>query len=382
VVDSANYGEMGTLETNAVAADSLIVTGDYAPSQTPWSEAELVWARGTDAAVNAARADLAEAFNLRDQASDIRYAHRDWAFLPEGEVVTVDRFHTGGAAQSMYLNFHTNTGGTLDLAGGIAIGDVGGSKVAIHPVFVSGGTARIFQPSLANTYEFPCGPCTNARFEVDDYAIDVPGPWAVAIHVIDGLGSGEEPAQVGSLNDDNYDPAPKQNDGVIGAGVYRGSKQSFIVASSGVDGEVGATMSYGIPGGSASRHIVFDAPEDAEGRSNVSAAADADRCVVDISAGDGFAGRPLMFSVAAAEDGCTVAEDTAVPPGSPPPGGGVPPGGGGGGTGADGPDLAGGCSVAGPGSPAPLAPLLGLFLFRSWSLSRRRRIGRRLVKTR
>jgi MYXO-CTERM domain-containing protein len=39
----------------------------------------------------------------------------------------------------------------------------------------------------------------------------VPGPFAVAIHVIDGLATRESEAIVGSLNDDTYDPAPKQN---------------------------------------------------------------------------------------------------------------------------------------------------------------------------
>ena len=83
---------------------------------------------------------------------------------------------------------------------------------------------------------YPCGQCNAARFAVDEYSLSVPGTWAVAIHVIDGTGSSEAAAQVGSLNDDNFDPAPKQNAGVIGAAVYRGSKQSYVVASSAQDG--------------------------------------------------------------------------------------------------------------------------------------------------
>lgn len=369
VVDPSNYGEPGTLETNAVAADSPGVSGDYAPSQTGWSEAELVWARGTDAAVYAARGDFAKAFKFSDTPSDIPYAHREWAFLPEGEIVTIDRVHTQDASHLMYLNFHTNTGGTLAFAGATAIGTVGGSKVAIHPVVLAGGTPSVFQPQVIDTYNYPCGACTNARFAVDDYMVSVPGPAALAIHVIDGLSAGEDPAQVGSLNDDNYDPAPKQNGGVIGAAVYRGSKQSFVVASSGADGQVGATMTYGVPGGSASRHVVFDAPEDASGRSLVSASASSGRCVVQITAGAGFAGRPLMFSVATADAGCTVSEDTNVAPGGPPPGGGVGPtaDAGPGGPGVGPTNIVGGCSLGASGPPSAIAALLGL----AWLAARR-----------
>src|SRR5213075_2941918 len=143
------------------------------------------------------------------------------------------------------------------------------------------------------------------------------------IHAIDGLASGEAQAVVGSINDDNYDPAPKQNGGVVGAAVFRGSKQTYVVASSAQDGASPGTMTYGVPGDSASRHIVFDAPEDAGGKSTVSAAAQSGRCVLSFSAGAGFTGHPLMFGMSSAADGCTLKEDTNVAAGVAPPGGGV-----------------------------------------------------------
>jgi hypothetical protein len=325
VVDSSNYGEPGTLETNAIGVDSPGVPGDYAPSQTPWSKAELVWARGTDTAVFAARSDFAKAFAFSGQASDVSYARRDWVLLPEGEIVTVDRVHTSGPTYNMYLNFHTNTGGTLALSGTTATGTVGASRIAIRPVLLSGGTPYTFRPLVKNDYTHPCGACTKARFAVDAYALKVPGPWAVAIHVIDGLGASEAQATVGSLNDEAYDPAPKRNGGVVGAAVYRASRQSYVVASSGVDGQVGAAMSYAVPGGSASRHVVFDAPEDAAGQSVVTTSVDGGRCAIRIEAGTGMAGRPLMFMVGTADAGCPASASTDVPPGAPPPGGGVGP---------------------------------------------------------
>ena len=349
VVDPSNYGEPGTLETNAATADSKVVTGDYAPSQTPWSKAELLWARGTAAAVVAARGDYAKAFIFSDTPSDIPYARRDWVMLPEGETVVIDRVQTADANHKLYVNFHTNTAGTLKLSGSLASGTVGASQVAIHPVLISAGSPVITKPRVNDDYDYPCGKCSQGRFAVDNYGVTVLGPWAVAIHVIDGLAVGEAVAQVGSLNDDSFDPAPKQNAGVLGAAVYRASKQSYIVATSAQAGAAGASMTYGVPGGAPSRHVVFDAPEQADGQSAVAGVAQSGRCVLTITAGAGFVGHPLMFSVATAADGCVVSEDTNVPPGAGPPGGGVNPTGSGGGAGAGGQGGGGGSSGGGGG---------------------------------
>ena len=360
IVDPSNYGEPDTLETNAVTADSAALDGNYGKTQTPWSTADLPWARGTDAAVFAARSDFAHAFDGNSNPSDVPYAHREWVFLPEGEIVTVDRVRTGATTRNMYVSFHANTAGHLALSGNVASGTVGsGSAVAIHAVMLSGGTPMIIKPEVGScslSCSFPCGSCQAGRFANDDYTLAVPGPSAVAVHVIDGLAAGEAEAAVGSLNDDNFDPAPKQNAGVIGAAVYRGMKQSYVVASSAQNGAAPATMTYGVPGGSPARHIVYDAPEAGDGSSAVSASAASGRCVVSIAAGagGGLTGHPLMFQVSAAGDGCKVTEDTNVAPGTPPPGGGVTPipgtpgtgGIGGGNPGGGGQSASGGCSCA------------------------------------
>jgi MYXO-CTERM domain-containing protein len=335
VVDPSNYGEVDSLATNAVTADSSVAKEDYLQTQTPWSQAELLWARGTDDAVYAARSDFAKAFIFSDTPSDIPYAHREWVMLPEGEVVTIDRVHTVDAAHAMYVGFHTNTGGgKLKLDGAVASGDAGGSKVAIHGVLLSSGTPAISQPDVGDcklSCNYPCGGCDAARFPVDKYSVKVAGPWAVAIHAIDALAAGEAPATVASLSDDSVDPAPKQNGGVIGASVLRAMKQSYVVASSAMDGASPAEMTYGVPGGSASRHVVFDAPEDASGKSAVSAVAKDGRCLISIKAGAGFTGHPLMFTVASAADGCKATESTDVMPGTGGTGGGGNGGGGAGG---------------------------------------------------
>ena len=328
IVDSSQYGAFGTLETNGLTADSplLAMHGDYAMTQTPWSQAELVWARNSDGVI-AARSDLAHAFIFSDTPSDIPYAHREWVLLPEGQIVTIDRVHTADATHTMHVRFHANTvaGGHLMFAGIVATGTVGGSHVAIHQVSTAGGTAHITAPdhlsdssNCAGSY--PYGPCNDARFAVDIYALDVPGPYASAVHVIDGYAT--TGATVGSINDATYADA-MGNTQVVGAAVFSAMHQSYVLASSAHDGAAGATITYSVPGTSASRHVVFDAPEASDGTSNVAALASGGRCAITITAGSGggFTGHPLVFHVDTAANACAVMDGGNVDPGMPPTGG-------------------------------------------------------------
>jgi hypothetical protein len=311
--------------------------------------------------------------------------------LPEGEIVTIDRAQTADAAHTLYVGFHTNTKGTLKIDGAAVTGTVGSSSLAIHPVVLSGAMPSVIQPKVnGDCYD---GTCNDVRISVDEYLVRVPGPWAVAIHVLDGLGAGEAQATVSSMTDPAYDPG-KANGGIVGAAVYRGSKQNYVVASSAQGGKAGDSMTYNVPGASSGRHIVFDAPEDADGHSQVAATVAGDQCAVTITAGAGFTGRPLMFQVSTVADGCKATEDTDVPSSGPPPGGGVAPIGGGGGagnssgggtTGGDGNgsggtgvpganSLTGGCGCAlstSSGIPAPL--LLTVALGAMLMAGRRRR---------
>ncbi len=349
VVDPSPYGGPATFETNALSVDAGNLSGDYAMTQTPWSKAELLWARATSDATFAARADIAHAFdfNSPQAASDVTYAHREWTMLPEGEVVLIDRAHTSAAGRDMFVTLHTNTGGGgLVASNGAYAGTVGGSKVVIHPVHLSGGTPSVSVPAIFNgscsiSCSYPCGKCTDTRFKVDAYEVSVPGTWAVAVHVIDGLASSDAAPTVLSIDDPSVDPSA-QNGGVVGASVLRNGKQSYVVASSAVDGAAGATMTYGVPGATASRHVVYDAPEAPDGTSSVTASPVAGRCVVSITAGSGkgFTGHPLVFDVAAST--CAATNLTSVAP--PDVDGGT---GGDGGPGADGGTEPGGSSGCG-----------------------------------
>ncbi len=376
IVDVTNYGEEGsTLESNAIALDSTKATSNDTPSQPDSSKAELPWARGTADAVYAARSDLSNAYIYGD-STDIKYAQRAWVMLPEGEVVTIDRAHTAGAAQQMHIGFHANTGGgKLALSGSVATGPVGSSQVAIHAVTLSGGTPTVI-PTPAGacslSCDYPCGKCDAARFAVDKYAVEVPGPWAVAVHVIDALGAGEAQATTGSLNDDNYDPA-RQNAGVIGAAVYRANRQTFVVASSQQDGATASPLIYGIPAKAPSMHVVFDAPEDAGGKSAVSVVTQGDRCVLTIVAGPGFTGHPLMFTVGSAAEGCKLTEATDVRPASAPPGGEAS---GADATSANGEGDGGACGCTVPRDSSKSLIAVGAFAVLAAAIRLRRRSGR------
>ena len=363
IVNPSPYGGYATWETNAIAADSAAVAAipnhNFAPGQTGWSQADMPWARGTSDATYAARSDFAKGFNTETGSAttpttDIPYAHREWVMLPEGEVVLIDRVNTGSATRNMYVTLHTNTGGGgLALSNGVYQGKIGSSQVVIHPVSIEGATPVISQPPVADCTldcEYPCAMCDVGRFPSDAYRVTIPGPFAVGIHVIDGLASTDQPATIDSINDATIDPN-SQNTGVIGASVFRSSMQSYVVASSAKDGVSPTTMTYGVPGGSAGRHIVFDAPEASDGTSAVTATAQSGRCVVSITAGSGggFTGQPLMFSVTNATSGCTVADSTTVTPGAPPTGGGIDGGETGGSSGGSG---SGGSADNGSGSPS------------------------------
>ena len=322
IVDSSQYGAPNTLETNAITVDSpqLEMHDSYAGSQTPWSEAAMPWARSSDGVV-AARSELADAFIFSSNPSDIAFARRDWVFLPEGNVVTIDRATTADTAHALHVRFHANTGGGGGLAqsGDVFSGTVGGSLLTIVPVATSGGTPSVIAPdhlgdSSTCTTNYPSGDCNDARFAVDIYALAVPGPHAVAVHVIGASAPGMAPtvSDASSLGAD-----------VIGASVFS-TTQSYVLASSADEGAAGATMTYAIPAAGASRHVVFDAPEASDGTSSVVVAAGSGGdCVVTITAGagGGFLGRPLMFSVSSASDGCTATDGADTPPGEPPVGG-------------------------------------------------------------
>lgn len=311
VVDPSPYSSLSTLTGNAVAVDSAIALPEYRPSQTYWSEADLPMVRGTRSGLVAARSDFAKAFRFTNKASDVPFARRDWVYLPEGEIIVIDRTRTDDAARATHLRFRTP--GKLTLTGATATAKVGGSTLAIHRVVTSGGTAAVKSyPATDGCWKEQRGHCANARFPIDEYALTLPGPRAVAVHVLDALGVAEDPAVVTAIGG-----AAVVADGAVGASLRRGKKRAVVVSSAAKDGEPKTSLGYVAQGDVSARHVVFDAPSDGAGRSKVTMTRKGDDCVVSIeaakSAAGAFTGRPLVFTVSPAAEGCGAVEEADVP---------------------------------------------------------------------
>jgi hypothetical protein len=270
----------------------------------------------------------------------------------------------------------------------------GSSALAIHAVKLVPPTAPVLSDIAAGDCptSVTFGACRAARANVGEYAWEVPGPDVLAVHVLDGLGQSESPADVAPMDAPPIDDGNGQNAGVIGASVYRAQKQTFVVEPAAVPGPT-TSLSYGVPGANPSRHVVFDAPADAMGRTAVTATVAGDRCVVTLAPGEGITGAPAIFTLSAASGGCAFSADADVAPGSVSPGsggfdhpgGGGGPGSGGGGSsgtggsaGAKG-NVSGGCScgVAGGAWSGAGAAGAALAAFGAALASRRRRRTRR-----
>ena len=310
----------------------------------------MPWARATKDGIAAARGELGGAFTSDDAASDVAFARRDWTFLPEGEIVTIDRVRTDDAARNAYLRFRTPA--TLTVSGNVARGAVGASQLAIHSVSLSGGAPRVQPVTVGECWDSNAyGQCAKGRFAANEYTVTLPGPRAYAVHVIDALGAGESPADVVAMSDASVDLAG-QNAGVLGASVSRGGKRTFVLAANAESTQSLSTMTYGVPADGATRHVVFDAPENGSGGSTVATTVAAGRCVITITPGaaSAIAGHPLIFGVTSAADGCRVNDSapaaTNGAPSGTPAAGGAP----GTGTAIDGNTTAGGATPANGGS--------------------------------
>jgi hypothetical protein len=314
IVDPTPYGTLTTLTRNALTVDSNTVNPQFRPSQAAYdNRADMPWARSTVSGIAAARAELPGAFDDKNQNTDVPYARREWVFLPEGDIVFIDRARTDDPTRNMHVRLRSIADLSLGSDPAVASGTVGSSTVTIHAVKVTSGTAKVRSVpqdgTKCDSTDPNAGQCDDARFKVGEYSIQINGPEAKAVHVVDGTAVGEPVPASTSL--ETLDPA---NGGVLGASVLRGATQTFVVASSARDGAAGATLGYTVPGDKASRHVVFDAPEDAQGQSKVDAHADQGKCVVTITAGGGFEGHPLVFSLKTAAEGCLAVEDKSTTP--------------------------------------------------------------------
>ena len=266
------------------------------------------------------------------------------------------------------------TPATLTFATDTATGSVGGSAVAIRYPWSSDGTPVVSSPPIGDCSTGDFGSCADARFAVQELGLDVAGPSAGAIAVVDAYATSAATPDVELVSGTGY----------RGVSLARAGMRWLVLGSDAPDGAPGASLTYDAPA-EPSEHVVVDAPTDAEGQSDVVATLEGAICHVTVSphaSGTPFDGRPLVFDLAsscAVSDPGTVPEDGGA--------GGQGAGGhgaGGSGTGgangapgaaADG-DSGCGCRAVGTGptTPAGLAALGALlgWIGRSWRWPRSR----------
>ena len=291
IVDPAPYGTQSSMNSNAPAVDSLRLPEEYRPSQGVWGkDTRLTWVRGSTSGVVVARGDYADQWRFRETPPDIELAVRDFVFLPadaDGAVVMFDHVRTGDAARGAHLRWRTP--GQFALAGRMARATVGGSDVIVNLLWTSSGTpvARTPQKGEGCPAPWTRGTCDAARFAVTELAIDLKGPEAGVISVVDGVARGSAAPPAALLSGAGY----------RGVALARRGRSLAVIAASAPE------LSYSAPPG---LHVVLDAPADKRGRAAVSAAKSGAECRVTVRPGGELDARPLMIRVGA---DCSISDD-------------------------------------------------------------------------
>jgi hypothetical protein len=312
VVDPSPYGSLSTLTGNAPAVDSNSVPSGYSPSQGYWGETtRMAWARQSGSGVAVARCDYGDQFRYGSYASDVPVALRDYVLVPDGdagEVVLVDRVQTGDAARG--LHFRVRTPGALALAGNRASATLGESSLAVERVWSSSGSASVREMPQASECPSSDHTCDVSRIASgSEYRIEVPGPEAMAIHVVAARAGGAAAPAHEALTGPGYR-------GVV---VPRAGGSVVVVASDTIDGETGGVLAYSAPAGAV--HVVLDAPAGPSELCAVAATRSGSSCAVTVTphAGTtgGFAAKPLVVRLDAdcvvTDDGTQVMPDPVDP---------------------------------------------------------------------
>jgi len=217
-----------------------------------------------------------------------------WNEGRDASIVVIDRATTG-ADRPMYLRFRTP--GRLVLERATAKGKVGGSSFAVKRVYSSGGSPEVRHLDASDCFKEGTvrGRCDAARFAIDEYRTEIPGPTPAAVHVLD----------IGSEGDAR---ASGDSPRVITLAARGGDPARVIVTTD----DAGDTMSYSIakPGASGSEHVILDSPAAADGTVGVTVAADGADCKITLSASGGelrVATGPASIFV----DGACAAKDAA-----------------------------------------------------------------------
>lgn len=282
LVDPSPYGTLSTLTSNAPTVESKLLPPDYRPGQGYWSERTRWTARRQFVGGAAmARCDYADAYRFQERASDIPRAIRDFVLVPwrqgrDAALVVIDEADTTDADRALHLRFRTQ--GKLALTGKVSRATVGQTALQIEALSPKGAVPTIVASSLkdcfgANTKR---GNCNAARFPVTEHRLLVPGPSAIAAHVV----------SAGTATAAKDLTARGGNAWSLTAG-----DEAAVIAR----GDGGATLTYDAPA-RAALHLVVGAPV-RDGRAAVEVTRRGDTCLVAITAGNEMDAWPLAFTV-------------------------------------------------------------------------------------
>jgi hypothetical protein len=309
VVDPSPYGSLSTLTGNAPAIDSAVLPDGYSPSQAGWGQTtKLVWSKQSTSGIAVARCDYADQFRKEDVASDVQHALRDYVMVPsqgDGTVVLIDRVVTGDASRALHLRVRTSA--NLSLGGDVATTTVGASALSIQRVYSSSGSGTVRDmPTTPECSSDNRGTCDTSRLPSgQEYRIDVAGPQAVAIHVMDAHAAGGAAPTSSVLTGMGYR-------GVL---VVRSTGSTAVIATDKADGAPVTSLTYSVPAGSGATHVVVDAPAGDGGRSDVAGVLDGSNCKMTVTphagATGGFDGHGLVVRVSSS---CAVTDDGVVQP--------------------------------------------------------------------
>jgi hypothetical protein len=322
VVDPSPYGSLSTLTGNAPAVDSASVPSGYSPSQGYWGQTTaLVWARQTGSGVAAGRCDYADQFQGSGVASDVTHALRDFVMIPQGSgaaVVLIDRVVTGAAERALHLRVRTPASLALTVDG--AAGTLASSSLAIRKVWSSSGTPDVRAMPRASECPSSSHTCDVSKLaEGSEYRVDVAGPSAFAIHVINAQAGTAAPA--GTL---------LTGGGYRGVLVEHANANVAVITNDTAEGAVAQSLVYRAPATTGAIHVVVDAPSNADGLSDVDAVLEGTDCEVTVKphvgSAPGVSAQPLVLR---ATSDCALEDDGTRPPSEPntPPTGGVASGG-------------------------------------------------------
>lgn len=307
LVDPSPYGSLSSLTGNAPTIQSGNLPANYVPSQAYWSQRTgFAWTTRLEGGELLVRCDYADQYRFQNTPSDIPLALRDFVLMPytagtdseSALLLVVDRARGRNAGQDLHLRFRSPAP-IKDQAPGRYGASLGQSDLVIRPLRQSGGAPEVRDEPAGSCFDqkknYTRGNCDAARFAVGELRQRIPGPNAMAAHLVEAGAKGAGMAE----------PAKLAARGAAAWAIERAGRRWVVVVPEGA-----GPATYESDGEEA-RHIVLAGEGSTASTLRVAARPVAAGCEVTLG---GRAGVELKVPVAfAVEKGCAVRATGGVP---------------------------------------------------------------------